>query len=283
VEYRTFCESFNRYCLLLVVRALSQLGVSADKSEEENRIDSRTTMRLNRRDLTLSVLSSGAIQIGDKGQPLMTFSPLPAAVNCARTDEEVEQWLADICSAIPVSARPHSNVLLYLSAVAGSSKTLSAAARMRLQTIGNQPSSSKMRNFGSIPVSPWEIDCVERVARCLRWIVTGRDLQRYPVSVKQALPPQLQDRQSPRWLSIAGNRVAILRHPRPHEWSATDIDGISEASKRALRAAEVEEARVADSDEENRSFRADDDQIVAERRCQKYCGAGDRHGSRERL
>ena len=38
--------------------------------------------------------------------------------------------------------------------------------------------------------------------------------------------------------------------------------------------------RLADSDEENRSFRADDDQIVAERRCQKYCGAGDRHGSR---
>jgi hypothetical protein len=38
--------------------------------------------------------------------------------------------------------------------------------------------------------------------------------------------------------------VVILRHPCPHEWSATDIDGISEASKRALRAAEVEEARV---------------------------------------
>ena len=29
----------------------------------------------------------------------------------------------------------------------------------------------------------------------------------------------------------------------------------------------------ADSDEENPSFRADDDQFVAERRCQKYCGA----------
>src|SRR2546427_11661632 len=37
----------------------------------------------------------------------------------------------------------------------------------------------------------------------------------------------------------------------------------------------------ADSDEENRSFRADDDQIIAERRCREYCGAGDRHGSRK--
>ena len=39
--------------------------------------------------------------------------------------------------------------------------------------------------------------------------------------------------------------------------------------------------QAADSDEENRSFRADDDQIIAERRCREYCGAGDRHGSRK--
>ena len=39
----------------------------------------------------------------------------------------------------------------------------------------------------------------------------------------------------------------------------------------------------ADSDEENRSFRAEDDQNIAERRWQKYCAAGDRHESRKRL
>ena len=39
----------------------------------------------------------------------------------------------------------------------------------------------------------------------------------------------------------------------------------------------------ADSDEENRSFRAEDDQNIAERHWQKYCAAGDRHESRKRL
>jgi hypothetical protein len=39
----------------------------------------------------------------------------------------------------------------------------------------------------------------------------------------------------------------------------------------------------ADSDEENRSFRAEDDQDIAERRWQSYCAAGDRHESRKRL
>ena len=37
----------------------------------------------------------------------------------------------------------------------------------------------------------------------------------------------------------------------------------------------------ADSDEENRSFRADDDQAVAERHCHQHCEAVDRHGSRK--
>jgi hypothetical protein len=39
----------------------------------------------------------------------------------------------------------------------------------------------------------------------------------------------------------------------------------------------------ADSDEENRSFRAEDDQSIAERRWQSYCAAGDRHESRKRF
>jgi hypothetical protein len=34
------------------------------------------------------------------------------------------------------------------------------------------------------------------------------------------------------------------------------------------------------SDEENHSFRAEDDHHFARRRCRNHCGAGDRHGSR---
>ena len=51
----------------------------------------------------------------------------------------------------------------------------------------------------------------------------------------------------------------------------------------ALGCLPFEHLATADSDEENRSFRADDDQFVAERRCQKYCGASDRHGSRRKF
>jgi hypothetical protein len=39
----------------------------------------------------------------------------------------------------------------------------------------------------------------------------------------------------------------------------------------------------ADSGEENCSFRAEDDQSIADRRWQSYCAAGDRHESRKRL
>jgi hypothetical protein len=45
----------------------------------------------------------------------------------------------------------------------------------------------------------------------------------------------------------------------------------------------VDDATIADSDEENRSFRSEDDQNIAERRWQSYCAAGDRHESRKRF
>ena len=45
-------------------------------------------------------------------------------------------------------------------------------------------------------------------------------------------------------------------------------------------ATQWEKELAADSDEENHSFRAEDDHRFARRRCRKHCGAGDRHGSR---
>jgi hypothetical protein len=252
-EYRTFCESFKRYCLVLVVRALSQLGISANMPEEMHSVSSRTTIQLNKRNMTLEVLSSGAIQIREQGQPLIAFFPLPAAIDCARTEEELDTWLGDVCSAVCASKPSHSNVVLYLSAMAGAMKTLSSGANMRLQTIGNQPSLGKVRDFGFVPVSPWEIDCVERVARCLRWVITGRSLRLYPATVDADPPQELVARPCPRWFRMVGHSLLVVRHPRRDEWSASDIDGIHERAQEAVRAAEDVERKTIEAKERRRT------------------------------
>jgi hypothetical protein len=251
-EYRNFCKSFSEFCLLLVVRALSQFGISADAGEADFPIAPGTTVRLSRTDLRLAVLSNGVIQLCAEARVLMSFVPLPAAINRARGDDELENWLGGIYSDLhEVSASSHT-IVLYLSSVAGASKTLSPRANRRVRTIGNEPSGTGLRKFGFLPVSPWEIDCVERVGRCVRWALTGRDLLLYPVTVNAVLPSQLRDRDLPLWLAPAGARLQIVRHPRPHEWHASQIDMIWETAKQNMDAALAEEKRVVAKQERGR-------------------------------
>ena len=60
---------------------------------------------------------------------------------------------------------PSHTVVLYLSSLAGASKTLGREASASLWTLGGAKTSAGLSNLGFVPVSPWEIDCVERVAR----------------------------------------------------------------------------------------------------------------------
>jgi hypothetical protein len=241
-EYRGFCDAFKRYCLLLVVRALSQLGISAQMPEERRAFGAGARVRLSKADLTLSVTASGLIELSAKGQIMISFLPLPAALNRARTDEELELWLSQVSAGVHGVGVGPDRVVLYLSSLVGGSRTLSLAANRYLQTVGNEPSLLSGRKFGLMPVSPWEIDCVERVARCLRWALTAAELRSFPASVRAALPASLTT--MPPWLFRVGNELRVLRHPRPHERRGFDIDAVWETAKRTLATAEDEERRL---------------------------------------
>jgi len=153
-EYRNFCESFSEFCLLLLVRALSQFGISADVGEAGSRIAPGTTVRLSSADLRLAVVSSGAIQLCAKERVLMSFVPLPTAINRARSDDELEEWLRGICSDLHGVAASSHTIVLYLSSVAGASKTRSPRANGRVRTIGNEPNIERLfrgDRFGRSP------------------------------------------------------------------------------------------------------------------------------------
>jgi hypothetical protein len=114
-----------------------------------------------------------------------------------------------------------------------------------LQTVGNEPDLKLNRDFGFIPVSPWEIECVERVARCLRWALTGRTLLNFPAKLKARMPSSVDAAKLPRWVSgDANGNVTILRHPRQGELTGLDIDDLVESSKFAIETIEEAEGRV---------------------------------------
>lgn len=88
-DYRSFCDSFSTFCLLLVVRALSQFGISAAETDAISPIARGHIAKLSRPELNLSVVPNGAIRLSAGPEPLITFVPIPAAINRARTDAEL--------------------------------------------------------------------------------------------------------------------------------------------------------------------------------------------------
>src|SRR5262249_12115667 len=65
-------------------------------------------------------------------------------------------------------------------------------------------------------------------------------------------PSQVKDRDLAVWLAPAGTRRQIVRHPRPHEWHASQIDLIWETAKQTMDAALAEENRVVAKQERGR-------------------------------
>jgi hypothetical protein len=240
-EYRTFCDAFNRFCLLLVVRALSQFGISLHEGDAGTPIGPLCSVRLSRLDLRLSVMDNGVIQICRGSEPLVRFAPLPAAINRARSDSELEEWMEFIHADLQNRATPCHTVVLYLSSIAGASKTLGGEASTRLWTIGNEPRSAGLSNFGFVPVSPWEIDCVERIARCLRWTITGGDLLKFPAKLSASLPSNLPQSLLPNWLSLRQDGLFILRRVREGEWQRWELDSIWQRTKQNL---DIETAKL---------------------------------------
>lgn len=251
-EYRTFCDSFSRFCVLLVVRALAQFGISVAKDDAGAPITPSQEIRLSRSDLHLSVRPNGLIQLATGSGPLIVFVPLPTAINRARTDSELQEWVSVIHADLRNRPSSCHAVVLYLSSLAGASKTLSADAIARVWTIGNEPGSTKLRNLGFIPVSPWEIDCVERVARCVRWAITGTDLLKYPAALPAAYPPILSQIPLPRWLALKEDRITILRHPRGEEQRTWGLESIWQSAKLSLDSARAQRDRAIAKQERGR-------------------------------
>ena len=74
------------------------------------------------------------------------------------------------------------------------------------------------------------------------------------------------------------NRMAPACPPYGTSENRSPLDNREDSSESDQNLSRT--ALRADSDEENHSFRAEDDHRFARRRCRNHCGAGDRHGSR---
>jgi hypothetical protein len=94
-------------------------------------------------------------------------------------------------------------------------KRLDRELARRLHALSHEVASAGRRRVGFLPVSPWDIGSVERVARQVRWITMTPKFRGYPPTIKR--PSGLDLRRASAWLKPSADSICVLRTPREHE------------------------------------------------------------------
>ena len=197
-------ESFDAWCMLLVVRACSQLRLDPETDDDwEAPLAKGNSIRLEKA-LRIEWEGGGGITIRssaqETGDVLCRFVPLLQSLERARTKEGLAQRITPIVNA--VAEQPHWTLVLHPES--GNPPPYEALA-----TIGNPPEPGVQGAIDFIRVSPYSLDCVERVARAIRWATLVPRMFAYPPRIS-ALPDE-----------SLGERLRLEKHDG--QWAMTAL------------------------------------------------------------
>ena len=208
-------ESYDAWCMLLVVRACAQLGLDpATDGDWESSLAKGRPIQLEK-SLCIVREESGAIAIRSAQKDdrvFCRFVPLLHSLERAGTEPALAQRLAPIVHAI--AEEHHWTVVLHLSK--GGPAPYDAIA-----TIGNPPQPCIRGAIDFIRVSPFALDCVERVARAIRWATLTPRMLAYPPTV-----PVLPDETLGRALRLGkrDGQWAMTSLSRDHWRAQTELE-----------------------------------------------------------
>lgn len=218
-ESLELAAAFERYALMLVGRALRELGFEPPDAPERG--GAAVRLRSPQGDLSLSWTSDGAIRMEatESGRPLV-FRPLALALDAPTDPREIARLLEPIADR----ARRKAEVLLYPGETRRREALPPAIAR-RLNTLGLDARPEEARECAVLPISPLDLRSLERVMRVLQhWLLAHR-FGLYPAVVPDARKASevLRDLFGD-WLEWhePTRSLRVLRRPKPAEAKAWD-------------------------------------------------------------
>ncbi len=206
-EMQDLCRAFDSFALLLTLRALDQLGFEPTNLER-SLSDCEAEVRHGSRVVRLSwATADGAISLNGEGVEPLRIVPLCSSL-AALDDEQLRGVLAD---ADAHAVNGATTVILYPSpSDAAAFDHLAPELGGRLRSLAHEVSKGQ-RAVGFLPVSPWDIGSVERMARQLRWVTTAPTFLAYPPMIARPDSPELS--RGHMWFEVAGNQLRIVRAP----------------------------------------------------------------------
>ena len=213
-RHQNLHRSFDAWCMLVVIRACSQLNLDPSEDEDlESEIRPGGVIRLDK-GFRLAWEQAGAITLtlADDDRVLLRFVPLIHVLEYARTRAAVTARVTPLAEAATAAA--HWTIILH-PAISG------RPPHDALAGVGNPPDPKTTGAIDFIRVSPFSLDSVERVSRSIRWATLVPRMLAYP-PVLQTLPdPELAHES---WLDKRDDRWAVVRMPQPGEMSQQKIE-----------------------------------------------------------
>jgi hypothetical protein len=212
-EMQELCRCFAGFSLLLVIRGLDQLGIKpVDPSQA---LDGREVDLVGqgiKARLSWS-MTDGTLQLAVKvkGAKPLRVVPIPGSV-VMFGEEDLEKLIHDADEA---AKQDKITLVLYPSP-----STEAALRRMapnqahRLHALPHEIAQHGQR-AGFLPVSPWDLSSVERLARELRWVITAPRFLAYPPIITNSPVPDITGNAP--WLEVSGARIFVTRAPEVHE------------------------------------------------------------------
>lgn len=206
------CKGFNFFSLLVAIRALDQIGM--EPQDLEGALASGALSlegKGGRAELSWSC-NEGWLRLRVPGARPLRLTPLVASLETldARDAQELIKEADNAASG--------SEQLVLLYPALGGQRVVGGSSRQvheRLHALSHEVASPGAEHAGFLPISPWDLSSVERMARALRWIVTGTHFLSYPQFVADS-PLRGSDGKVP-WLEESGTGVVVRRLPHPKE------------------------------------------------------------------
>ena len=246
------CSAMSWFSWLVVVRAAGQLKFEPDDTCRMTAVDG-TEIRLTGpvADCTITPPRDGVVTIRC-GNATIRVVGLPAVLagDCDADVNELRRQLA----AAATSASEEHVLLLHLPSPREQADPQAepSALTQRHSVCPWEPDIARGMKLTMLPISPWDIASIERIARYLRWHLHEPALLAYPPTVHCSMPVALS---STDWFTPGDNRDAwrVLRRPKPREKGMSDLmAALKEALYKTAASAGGKRAQYARRDADER-------------------------------
>ncbi len=248
-EAQELCQSHDRFALLLVIRALCQLGYEPNEQGWEMPIQSPFQWKIKGHGIQFDCVWEEYGKILIKfGERHLALVAVPLDIRAASSDDQVQTVIDQVADA----ARTFNTQLIILYAGSSDETHLSIShnSHRRLHTIGNDFYTNLPNPPGFLPISPWDIGSVERIARALRWFLDSARFENYPLNIDVANDARNIGSITTvnGWLTVSNDKSKLTMQRAPHlrEWEHLGIEQLVVNAREKRQMALIEYARLSE-------------------------------------